>query len=236
MTISTSYDWTLTRTEIITAALRKLMVLPSGGVPNANQLADGVVALNAAIKALQAKGMAVWAINETTFTTVSGTASYAIGPGQTINLLGTPLKVLQAFYTPTGGNNTPLNVYNRYDFKDLPRNSTITGTPVNLYYQPNALYGQIDLWPYPSDSTTVITLEYQRPFGDMDSATDNLDFPSYWTEAIIYRLAHALAPEYGTPPTDRGLLKAEARDAVDEALSYGSEEGSVFMQPNWSGQ
>jgi hypothetical protein len=64
------------------------------------------------------------------------------------------------------------------------------------------------------------------------SSTDNLDFPVYWTQAVVYNLAWSLAPEYGIPPTDRQVLAAEAKYWKDEALSYGSEEGSFYMQPS----
>ncbi len=230
MATSGSTDWTLNRSQVITGALRKLAVLPSGGTPSAAQLSDGADALNALIKAFHADGMPVWKISSKTFTVTSGTATYAVGPAQTVSTVGTPLKVLQAFYTPSGGENTPLNVYTRYDFKDLPSSST--GVPVNLYYQPGYLYGSINLWPTPDNSTTTVTIEYQSPYEDMDSSTDNLDFPSYWVMALIYNLAWALSPEYGIPPTDRGLLASEAKFWKSEALSYGSEEGSLFFQPD----
>jgi hypothetical protein len=93
----------------------------------------------------------------------------------------------------------------------------------------------IQLWPTPDDSTTVITLDYQRPFDDMDATDNNFDFPAYWMQALIYNLAWSLAPEYGTPPTDRGILQKEAMYWKQEALSYGSEEGSMFLSPNTQG-
>jgi hypothetical protein len=130
-----------------------------------------------------------------------------------------------------------MNIYNRYDFNLLPQLSTITGTPVNLYYQPLAdNTGTIKLWPTPDNSTTTVTIEYQRPFQDMDASTDDLDFPNYWTQAIIYNLAWALAPEYGIPPTDRGLLIQEAKYFHEQALGFGSEDSSVFFQPDWQGR
>lgn len=233
MATSGSYDWTLTRSQVITGALRKLAVLPSGGTPSSAQLADGAEALNAILKALNADGMPLWAITSVNFTVVSGTDTYTIGPGKTINQPAAPLKVIQALRTPLNSANVALNVYNRYDFNLLP--NTATGTPVSLYYQPietnGVSTGIITLWPIPSESTTVITIDYQRPFDDVDAATDNLDFPSYWIQALTYLLAWSLAPEYGIPPTDRGVLQKEALYWKSEALSYGSEEGSIQFVP-----
>lgn len=233
MATSGSTDWTLNRDQVITSALRKLAVLPSGGSATAAQISDAADALNAIVKAFQADGMPLWKITSHTFTVTSGTADYSIGVGQTLNT-SKPLKVLQAFYIQSGGENTPMNVYNRYDYNDLPR-ELATGTPINLYYQPGRINGTINLWPIPNDSTTEIEIHYQSMFEDMDSASNDFDFPSEWVQALIYALAWSLAPEYGIPPTDRGILQAEAKYWHEYVLSMGGEEGSLFMQPDWAG-
>jgi len=230
--MSTSGDttWTLNRDQVITGALRKLAVLPSGGVASTAQINDASEALNALVKAFHADGMPVWKITSTTFPCENGTPSYTIAPSGASVTAVQPLKVLQAFYTPSGGNNTPMRVENRYDFKGLPDNST--GDPLTLYYQPLSTSGILNLWPIPDNSTTTVTIHYQAPFEDMDTATDNFDFPAYWMMALIYNLAWVMSPEYGTPPTDRGLLQKEAMFWKGEALSYGSEEGSLSFSPN----
>lgn len=234
MATSGSTNWSLNRDQVITGALRKLMVLPSGGTPSTAQTNDASDALNAIVKAFQADGMPLWKITSTSFTVVNGTSSYTVGPSQTINTIGKPLRVIQAFYTPSGGNNTPMNVYNRYDFNQLPTSNS-SGLPVNLYYQPLNTTGVIKLWPTPSDNTTVVTFNYQTPFEDMDAASNDFDFPSEWIQALIYNLAWSLCPEYGIPPTDRAILAKEAKEWYEMALSMGSEEGSFYIKPDWSG-
>lgn len=234
MATSGTAVWTQNRNQVITGALRKLAVLPSGGTPTSAQISDASDALNALIKAFHADGMPIWKLTSTSFTTTSGTSTYNIGPSQTISAVQ-PLKVFQAEYTPSGGNNTPMNVYNRYDFIDLPRSTTITGTPVNLYYQPLRTTGVIRLWPTPSDSTTSVTIYYQAPFEDMNASTDDFDFPNYWIQALVYNLAWSMSPEYGIPTNDRNQLAQEAKFWKDEALSYGTEEGSMYLMPDWAG-
>jgi hypothetical protein len=230
MATSNSTDWSLNRDQVITGALRKLAVLPSGGTPSANQVTEADQALNAIVKAFQADGMPLWKISSQAFTVVDGTSSYTVGPSLTINC-PKPLRIIQAFWTPSGGTNTPLNVYNRYDFNDLPQGSTFEGSPVNLYYQPLRTSGTIKLWPTPDNSTTSITFHYQSPYEDMDAAANDFDFPSEWIQALIYNLAWSMAPEYGIPPTDRGILMKEAEYWHLYALSMGTEEGGVFFQP-----
>lgn len=236
MALSGSYDWTLNRDQVIEGALRKLGVLASGESATSAQISDGSSALNALVKAFHADGMPLWAITSTSFTVTDGTASYTIGVGQTVNAVA-PLKVLQALYTLTGTgvSAVPMNVYNRYDFNVLPDDSTVEGNPVNLYYQPTApatdFTGTIKLWPVPDNSTTSITIHYQRPFQDMDGATNNFDFPAHWIQALIFSLAWSLSSEYGIPPQDRKDMKEEALFWKNEAQSIGTEEGSMYVYP-----
>lgn len=232
MATSGSTDWSLNRDQVIKGALRKLAVLASGASPSTNQTTDGAEALNALVKALHADGMPLWKITSTSFTVTDGTSSYTIGPSQTVNTVQ-PLKVLQAFHTPTGGVQIPMQVYNRYDFNTLPVLSTIEGEPVNLYYQPLRTTGTIKLWPTPNNSTTSITIHYQAPYEDLDAATDDFDFPAYWVQALIYLLAWVLAPEFGIPIMDREKLEKEALYWKNEALSFGSEESSLYLMPDY---
>ena len=222
--------WSLQRDSIINSALRKLSVLSGGSSAAAYETSNATEALNAMLKAFQADGMPLWAINSYTFTTTATVASMTIGVGQTLNTPA-PLKVLQAYRNV----NVPMNVYTHYDYNLLPL-STSSGTPINLYYQPKATFGEINLWPKPDDSTTTITIFYQRPFEDMVTSTDNVDFPSYWTEAIIYGLAWRLSAEYGIPTPDRSVLMKEAEMFHSKALEFGGEEGSLYFQPGYVGR
>jgi hypothetical protein len=233
MATSNSTDWSLNRDQVIAAALRKLGVLPSGGTPTAAQLSDAGVSLNAIVKAFQADGMPLWKIVSKTFTVTAGTSTYTAGPGLTIDI-PRPLKIIQAFVTQDGGSNVPMNVYTRYDFNILPNDAE--GVPINLYYRLRDTSGVVQLWPTPTDSTTTITFSYQSPYEDMDSASDDFDFPSEWMNPIIYKLAWVLSPEYGIPPLDRGLLQKEAQYWHDYVLSMGSEEGSIYFQPDRQGR
>jgi len=234
MTTSGVASWTLKRDAIINGALRKLSVLSGGSTPEAYEITNAAEALNAMIKGFQADGMPVWAIKKYTFTTIATQAAYQIGNGQALDTPA-PLKVLQAYRNQGVSVNVPMNIYTSYNYNMLPLQVS-SGVPINLYYQPFAATGTINLWPIPSDTSTTITLVYQRPFEDMVASTDDVDFPSYWTEAMIYGLAWRLSPEYGIPVTDRQTLSKEAEFFHQSALMYGAEEGSMYMMPDWSGR
>lgn len=235
MSTSGTTTWSLQRDAVISAALRKLSVISGGSTPAAYEVTAAAEALNAMLKGFQVDGMPLWAVKEYTFTTTVNTSTYNIGNAQTLNT-PMPLKILQAYRIENAGsNNIPMEVKNHYDYNLLPVTAT-AGEPITLYYQPLSTYGVIKLWPTPIDANTTITISYQRPFEDMNAATDDLDFPSYWTEAIIYGLAWRLAPEYGTPLQDRQLLQKEAEYFHSQALGFGDEQGSMYLMPDWVGR
>lgn len=235
MSTSGTSVWSLKRDAVINSALRKISVLSGGSSPATYEVTNAAEALNAMIKGFEADGMPLWAIKEYTFTTVANTGTYNIGVSQTLNT-PMPLKVIQGYrIEQSGAVNVPLLVYNHYDYNLLPVNAS-SGEPVNLFYQPLSTYGTLKLWPTPIDATTTITIVYQRPFEDMNASTDDFDFPSYWTEALIYGLAWRLAPEYGIPIQDRQVLAKEAEFFHAQALSFGTEEGSLTLMPDWSGR
>jgi hypothetical protein len=231
MSTSGTSVWSLKRDAVINSALRKLVVLSGGSPPAAYETTNAAEALNAMIKGFQVDGMPVWAIKDYSLTTVAGQSSYNIGVGQTTNT-PMPLKLIQcARVESTGAMNVPMEIKTHYDFNLLPVNAT-AGEPVNVFYQPFSTFGTLQLWPTPSDSNTVIQLTYQRPFEDMNSSTDDFDFPSYWEEALIYGLAWRMSYEYGVPILDRQELQKAAEMFHDKALSFGTEEGSLFFMPS----
>lgn len=235
MTTSGVTTFTMTRDEIIYAAVRKCSAIADGGTLSTTQLSNASQALNAMLKAFQADGMPLWEIKDYTFS-LTATRTYNIGVGQTL-ATPAPLKITQAvMYDATSDIGIPLSIYTRYDY-NLLTNVDTTGTPTALEYQPGNQTGIIKVWPEPdtySIANRSITITYQRPFDDMVAGTDNVDFPQYWLEPIIYGLAVRLAPEYGVPLMNRSDLMKQAELYYMNALSFGTEEGSLFIQPDWS--
>lgn len=228
--------WQLNTGSIISAALRKIAAISKGQTVDTYDTTAGTEALNAMLKSFASEGMPLWAIKEYTFS-LTATSDYLIGVGQTL-ATSAPLKIIQAYIT-TNGYSIPLTIQTRYDYNNTQPISPNTGRPINLLYQPGNQTGLIRLWPTPDTDAiddSTITLVYQRPFEDMVASTDTLDFPQNWTEAVIYGLAWRLAPEYGMPLNDRKVLMLEADAFLVKALSFGTEEGSMVFQPDWSGR
>lgn len=79
MAVSGSKNFTLTRADIISAALRKIGAADSGDPPDATEGSDAALALNLMIKEWSARGIDLPWREEITLFLQSGTQSYSIG-------------------------------------------------------------------------------------------------------------------------------------------------------------
>lgn len=227
--------FSMTGDQIVNAAMRKIAVLGDGQSPSATQLSNATQALNVMLKSFTVKGMPLWVMSEYSLA-LTATRTYTFGIGQTV-AIPAPLKVTQVVRVDADADSqVPLNVRTHYDYNLLSAGSS-EGPPTTYWYEPLNQTGVLHVWPTPdTDSIANQTLKivYQKPFQDMVSGADTLDFPQWWHEAIIYGLAWRLTGEYGVPLQDRNTIKQEAIYFLEEALSFGTEEGSLYLQPDWT--
>jgi len=238
MAISGDASWNMTRDAIINAAFRKIGVSVDGATASSTQLVNAQEALNNVVFSLYAQGMPVWAMTTTSFTPVLGQVAYPVGLGLGVGNLNiqAPLKIVQAFSRDNISNtDIPMNIYTQYNY-NLLSTKINEGYPVHLWYQPLNQAGTITIWPAPDQYTATnrsIYFVYQRAFDQFDAGTDTPDFPQVWLEPLIYSLAHRLSPEFGLPLSEQDKLNETASSLVTNALSFGTEEGSFFIQPDW---
>lgn len=232
MSTSGSTVFNLTRDQIITSALRMIGAIAQGESPTATQISEAAEALNIMIKAWEADGMPLWGLEESDITLVAGVNLYQIGIGKSVNI-PKPLKVIQAWNRDTVSNvDIPMRIITKQEYNILG-NKTTSGNPIQIFYQPMLDYGELHVFPTPSAQEATqnkIYLVYQRPFEDFLISGNNPDFPQEWLEAIKYGLAARLAPEYGMPLEQRQFLNKEAGEVKQAALSFGTEEGSLYFQ------
>jgi hypothetical protein len=221
----------MTRDSIINAALRKTGALSEGQVANTTQLGTGAEALNNLVSEFQALGMPLWARRSLAIPMVVGQSSYTIGVGQATNV-PFPLRVYQATIDDSSNGNQIIMMQKPlYDFVQYPASST--GTPVVFNYTPQINKGVMQIWPTPNTSIPTglaVTLQYQTPFEIFNASTDTPDFPQEWNNAVIYQLASILAPEYVLPLPTMQMLEKQAAIHLENALSNGVEDGSIFFQ------
>jgi hypothetical protein len=164
----------------------------------------------------------------------SAQATYTLGrSGSPDVTTDRPLRIYEADRKETStGITTSLTRLTLDEYENLP-NKNQTGVPTQYFFEPTLNNSTLKLWPAP-DATTAsdytVELVVQAPLEDLDSGTDDFDFPQYWLEAIIYGLAVRLAPRYGgLGIQERSMLRREAKEVLDLAISFDVEYGSIYF-------
>lgn len=224
----------LSRDDIINAALRKLVVIGEGQTANATQITTASQALNNVVAEFRTLGMSLWARKTYLLTLIAGQAEYVFGVGQAVNT-PYPLRIYTSNVElgPGFDSKLEMNQLSFTDFDLLPNASQ--GTPVNFKYQPKINQGLYTVWPTPDSTVPTasrISLEYQAPLEYFIAGVDTPDFPEEWNNALIYQLAYVLSDEYGTAMQKQAWLEKQADKHLAIALSGGTEEASMFIQPD----
>lgn len=227
-----TYNFNLTRDEVITGALRLLGVVSQGESPDSAQVSDAASALNTLVKAWEAEGLPVWAIKTQVITPVALDGVYPIGTSQQVDI-PKPERIYQAFYTNTTSNvSIPLIPLTQQQYYALS-NRADTGTPTQYYWDDKNAYGNFNTYLVPDANFAAahtMSIVYQAPFADFDASTDVPDFPQYWLRALKYGLADEIAMEYGFPAKERQELLLRADKYKNDALAFTQEEGSYFFK------
>lgn len=243
VTSGTTY-YTSNRDAVIKRALRIVGGISQGQTPSATAVTEAAEALNDICKEWQADGMPLWKIVFYTPFAYTATETYLIGTGSTVNQPA-PLKLLYAFNrnnSVTPVLDSPMIIVPKFDYAILG-NKQSTGRPSQLMYTPPGtntvgangdFAGEIRVYPLP-DAYTIANVTCgiigQKPFEDFNASTDVPDFPSYWVNALKWGLADQLSYEYGLPYAERSMITKKAENHKQVALSFGSEEVSLFIQP-----
>jgi len=224
MAISGSTDFSITRDQLIEGALRICGVIAPGETPTATMYTGASEALNMIAKAWQSDGMPLWAMSEYTLTLTDATSSYIISPKL--------LKVTQALNRNIDTNiDIPMRIVTRDEYNRLG-NKTTSGNPILVWCNPNLDDTTVKVFPTPTsveaaDNTVILT--YQKEFSDFDASSDTPEFPREYYDALKFALASRLSYEYGVDIQDRKQLFEQSMILKNEALSFGTEEGSMFF-------
>ena len=224
MALSNSTDFSVTRDQLIAGALRLVGAIAQGETPTAAMLAEGSEALNMLVKAWQADGMPLWVMKEYSLTLTNNTNTYTITPKL--------LKVVQAWNRNSLSNvDIPMCIITKDEYNRLG-NKTTTGNPIQVYHEPGLNSSIVKVFPTPTTleaTQNTIKLSYQKQFDDLDDGTNNPEFPNEFFDALKFGLAARLAFEYGVEASDRKQLFDYSMMLKAEALSFGTEEGSMYF-------
>lgn len=228
--------FSVTRDDIIRAALRKLDVIGEGQTPSTEDYTNCAFALNIMIKAWEKDGFYLWKVVDIPVTTVSANEAYQIGDtatGTGAKVTNRPIRLMDSCYIrDADGVDTPLTLISRQEYNMLS-NKTTSGVPNQIYYDPQLTNGVLYVYPSPEDATHTIYVTAQIPVYDFASSSEALDFPQEGYQAVVYGLADEVMDEYSTPnPTTVQRITAKAEYYRNQLADWSQEETSVYFSPS----
>lgn len=237
--------------DLITDAYTEIGVASEGYALSGADAALGLTRANSMIDRWGTNRLTIYHTVITDKVLVSGTQTYTIGTGGSINV-ARPLWIPYAglVQTATSPNvESPIHIATDQDWSNQGIKTLGNAYPAELYYDYNfaAGLGQITLWPIPTGS---LSLRLYLPtaltqFADLSATA--YAFPPGYYEALLYNLALRLwVPFHGSDPVPdelrrnamlslNDIKRANIRittQATDPALMQGSRRGvsqSAFL-------
>lgn len=221
---------------IITRAMRLAGVIGKGETPDADESADGLVALNSMLDSWQIESLFVSQILEESFTLTSGFDAFTIGSGGNFNTTR-PAKVVDTCFILLS--NIIYNV-KVVDEKTFTGFQTVgqTGMPHNLYY--DAAYPLATIFfDYTTDQAYNFHLKSWRALQSFSTLTTALSMPPGNERAITYSLAQEFGPEFGAAIPDYvNKIAGEARANIKrinlKVPILGMEVGYINNRRIWN--
>lgn len=147
-----------------------------------------------------------------------------------------PLKIIQSqLYNYDSDTEVPINIVSRDEYQRVGSKES-EGAPNQIYYDPQLTRGTLHFFPRFSDGARIIKIWFQRPFEDMDSASDNLDFPQEWEQLVILELAAVLGLEMSIPQSKQTIIMQWAAIERRRLNEFNMEEGSIYFTPERYGR
>lgn len=230
MATSGTYAFTVTRDDIIAAALRTLGAFGVNDTIPPNDITNCAQALNILVKSLVKKGLPLWCVQTVNQPCVIAQMDYVMGPANVSSPLR-PLRILNAFLRDPTGNDVQLQVVSRYDYNNLGLKSS-PGIPNQLMYDPQATQGVVTLYNVPNLAGYTLYTTIQRQIQDFNLSTDNPDMPQEAFQALKWALADELALEYGSPQMNYQQVQAKAVGYMNELMDFEQEQASVYFTPS----
>ena len=189
-----------TAATIINRALRLLGAISSGASADTDEMADGLIALNAMIDSWNNERLMIYAIQDESLTLVDGQASYTIGTSGNLNT--TRPVTIEGAYVRASSLDYTVRILNEQEYADIAAKSSESDIPEYCYYKPAMTSSQGVLYVYPvPTSANVMHLLTRTPFTAFASSATTVTLPPGYEQALAYNLAISIAPEYQVEPS-----------------------------------
>ena len=178
--------------DLIISALRKGGVLTKQEMPAADELQDGLEALNNLLESWSNETSLAY-LDTIKIIPVPGRLEYKIGIGEEIDTK--PFLSMTSVYITQGNIDYNLESISENSFAKIPNKQAVG---ISKFYSYNFEYpvATLCVWPRLKAGSSM-TLIGERSLPSLATIDDDLDLPPGWKRALIYNLWQDLAPEYG---------------------------------------
>ena len=233
MARSTTADYAVTATQVITATFKEMGILSKGGTIDANDKTYGLQRLNLVVKNMMGpenriyRGMKVYqrAVGTLVLTAKNNFDIYS--GGSDYDLIA-PVDLFNVLIRNTNNEDYPLQRMTRDEYDGIALKSQ-AGDPSKYLYEREYAYGTLYFDTVISDTTDTAIFTYHRPLFDIDTVTDDVDYPQEWHLVLVYLLARHLAPSYGLDPA---MWDGLFQEALENANSFYPDRTTVYFQPD----
>ena len=235
-----TYTYTVTRDQIVIAALRKLGVVePMTILSSSNpMLLNAVQVFNLMVKQMAADGLKIWTIDQMQIPLTANKSYYSVGSGLGVDITyAKPLKLVQAWIrnsSVTPMIDTPLQILSQQEYNIL--GSKGSSGVLNSIYMDARVDSSIFYTYLTPDVYTATTyyiyVVFQRMMADVQDGAVPPDFPVEWMQTLIWGLADQLAIEYDVPANHRQEIAMRAAAYVEKMASFDIESTSTFFVPD----
>lgn len=182
-----------TAQQIFTKSLKLLYVLEAGGTPSANDLTDGLEALQDMLDAWSADDIMIPYITTENYTLTIGQNSYTYGTGGNFNA-SRPVEITAAYLRDSSGLDVPLEILNQEKYNAIT-DKDLSAKPTGIYYVPSYPTGTVYFNCDP-DAAYTLYVDTLKPLTQPSVIGDNVNFQPGYKDLMTYNLALRIAPMY----------------------------------------
>lgn len=214
-----------TVTTIINRSLRLIGQLNSGESGTAQELADGLEALNYMLSSWRNEKLMCYAIRDESITISSGNASRTIGA--TGNLVTDRPVRIESAYIVYQNSSIPMIQMSAAEFAAISYPSATATYPNYFYYRPEFPDGKVLLYPVANASSVMHILTW-TPVTAFAAVGTTVTLPPGWDDALSSNLALHIAPEYEVEPSN--TLLGMARNSKSAIKKINSKPIKLYTE------
>lgn len=216
MATSGTTVFSMTARDIVTTALEDAAVIALGDEPTADEMSACIRRLNMMLKSWAGQGGGLWLNDSITVAVDGGEASVTLPVGVR--------EVTDVRMVESADYQRQLGIWSRADYQSLP-NKAASGNPTVFYADRQAGATTLYFWPVPLNDITL-SVDVDRVIETVTDASETLDIPEEYQEAVQLNLAVRCAPVFGAGLAEPLQMRAAI---LERAMLDAGRPASYYM-------